>query len=146
MKAKLMTTMMITLFMAGMLNISVVSAAAQKLDLREPPYPGWEPPYSYDPTWPLSGFVILNNAADKLVIVVSLKEGDANTVYGVFLEWYSSPTDIVGYTEFGDLTTNIQGKGNFETELSLLPGTYYVQIAVGGWWSFKTKVVAVTIK
>jgi hypothetical protein len=52
----------------------------------------------------------------------------------------------ITYQYLGDLTTNTQGKRNFEVQLPLSPGTYYGQIAVGAGWDFKSNVATVVIK
>jgi hypothetical protein len=123
--------------------VAPAMAAAQKLDVRASAGDQFS---HFDPTWPLSGFVVFNNPAGKLMITVSLKDGVACTTYGVYLEWYSDSTTWISYQYLGDLTTNKQGNGNFEAQLPLSPGTYYVQIAVGAGWDFKTSVTTVVIK
>ena len=97
----------------------------------------------------------------------SLKEGNPNSAYGVYIEWYNVDASVPPYTEgeagsakqvwiwfqyLGVLTTNEQGNGNFDTRLDnmlgtpLTEGTYHVQIAVGAGWNFKSNVTAVTIE
>lgn len=132
----------------------VVLARAQKLDLRANP-PWCDVPGASEP---VAGFVILNNdnEANQVVVVVSLKDGAANRTYGVFLEDYNGsvggPANWKAWAYLGSLTTNGQGKGNFDTRVSRLPGTYYLQVVVsypwGSWGaqSFGTDIATVTIE
>ena len=131
----------------------VALCEAQKLGLRENPHT-WGVP---DPTSAWAGFVILNNdnEADEVVVVVSLKKGVADRTYGVFLEEYKSETpdgSSPQWTYLGDLTTNIQDKGNFYARVSRSADTCYLQIVVsypwGSWGaqSFGTDIATVTIE
>jgi hypothetical protein len=136
MKTKLIVAIMLVLCLA---STSLVSAAAQKMDL-------FKSGDQFGPNGSVSGFSVFNNPTGKLLVTVSLKAGAANTLYGVYLETYSDPTTWIAYQYLGDLTTNKQGNGNFEAQLPLLPGTYYVQIAVGAGWDFKTNVATIVIR
>lgn len=132
----------------------VAMATAQKLDLRANP-PWCDVPGQDEE---VAGFVILNNdnETDEVVVVVSLKEGVPNRKYGVFLEAYRGTTggrvNWLSWKYLGDLTTNRNGKGNFDTRVLRSPDTYYLQIVVSypwGHWeadSFGTDIVTVTIK
>jgi len=133
----------------------VAFAAAQKLDLRENPPPK-NVPAAHES---VAGFVVLNNdnETDEVVVVVSLKEGAPNRTYGIFLEEYEEAGGWKYWDYLGDLTTNRNGKGNFDSRIprsSLWgPGdTHYLQIVVSypwGTWgtgSFGTDIAAVTIE
>ena len=83
----------------------------------------------------VSGFAILNTAGqpganNKVVGVVSLKEGTQNTVYMVFLEKNSN--DCGSGLQVAPLTTNGQGNGNTHIDSSTSgltgPGTYWVHL------------------
>jgi hypothetical protein len=142
--AVLCTLLMVTLVPG------VILAKAEKLDLRaNPPYkdvPG--------PDEPVAGFAILNNdnEANEVVVVVSLKEGAPNTFYKyVCLEYYSISGVWQKYQWVGSLTTNRKGKGNFDTRVSLDPGTYYIQVALsptGAWGlnAFGSDIATIIIK
>ena len=141
--------MVLTLIVGG-----VVLAAAQKLDLRANP-PWCDVPVADEP---VAGFVVLNNdnETDEVVVVVSLKEGASNQTYGIFLEEYKGQTggrpNWLSWAYLGDLTTNRNGNGNFDTRISRSHGNYFLQIVVSypwGHWgaeSFGTDIAPITIK
>jgi len=110
----------------------VALAAAQKLDLRE------NPPHCGVPaqTESVAGFVILNNDndTDEIVVVVSLKQGVPDRTYAIFLEDYTATGGWKDWAYLGDLTTNGNGKGNFDTRVSRSQDTYHLQIVVSFPW------------
>ena len=129
---------------------SKVDKGVEKLDLRESGVAYGDP----DPEDPIVGFVILkaDSDNDKIIIEVSLEAGEPNETYGVYLEDYAGlpGTDLNWQgppTLVGNLTTDGDGKGELpETELDRVLGTYYVQIAVGSGWDFKTEVITLVIE
>ena len=149
---KVVIAVVLCLLLATVLG-GVVFAKAEKLDLRA------NPPWCDVPgPGEAAGFVVLNNdnEADEVVVVVSLKEGASNRIYGVFLEEYNGTTggraNWLSWKYLGSLTTNRNGKGNFDARVSRAPGNYYLQIAVsypwGSWGaeSFGTDIAAGIIK
>lgn len=135
------------------LGTSAALAAAQKLDLRENP-----PRCDVPGVGESAGFVVLNNdnETDEVVVVVSLKEGEPNRTYAIFLEGYTGTkggrTNWLSWAYLGDLTTNRNGKGNFDARVPLSLGPHYLQVVVsypwGSWGakSFGTDIAAITIK
>lgn len=127
---------------------SKVDKKVEKLDLRESGVEYGDP----SPEDPIAGFVILkaDSDNDKIIIQVSLKAGEPNETYGVYLEDYEgipgTEENWLDYTEVGDLETDEFGEGELETELARAPATYYVQIAVGSGWNFKTEVITLVIE
>ena len=129
-------------------------AAAQKLDLRA------NPPWCDIPgkDQPVAGFVVLNNdnETDEVVVVVSLKEGVAGRTYAIYLEDYKVPAggrlNWKACRYLGELTTNRNGNGNFDTRVSRSPSIYHLQIVVsyprGSWGpkSFGTDIATIEIK
>ena len=151
---KLVIAVVLCLLLATVLS-GAVFAKAEKLDLRV------NPPWCDVPgPGEAAGFVVLNNdnETDEVVVVVSLKEGASNRTYGIFLEEYNGTTGgWKDWDHLGDLTTNRNGKGNFDSRVprSSLWGsgnTHYLQIVVsypwGSWGaeSFGTDIATITIK
>jgi hypothetical protein len=125
-----------------------------------------------DPIGDVVGFVILNNPNPdeeddgcNLVVVVSLKNGEPNTSYNVFLEeWNGSPKWSIIGGGFGTydsgnptLDTNEVGHGNIELRLdteylvgnTLLFGVHTLSIVLTKsttWTDFVSTAVEITLK
>ena len=124
------------------------------------------------PVGDVVGFVIFNNPDPdeeydgcNLVVVVSLKNGEPNTSYNVFLEeWNGSPKWRIiggGFSSYDSgnptLDTNEVGHGNIELRLDteylvpneLPPGDYTLSIVLTKtttWTEFVSTAVEITLK